>query len=150
MLRLYGKQAALCVLVFDTLKGAGPVCLGSALDVPHFWLGMIAVAACIGHMAPIYFQFQGGKGVATAIGALAPIGLVLLTCVCCTWLLVWRLSRYSSLASIVTACITPWYTYVLATEFTAPVSMLCVLILVRHSGNLQRLWQGFEDQSDSL
>ena len=74
VLRIGGKGAAVAVLIFDVLKGMLPVWGAYALGVTPFWLGLIAIAACVGHIWPVFFGFKGGKGVATAFGAIAPIG----------------------------------------------------------------------------
>lgn len=74
MLRIGGKGAAVAVLIFDVLKGMLPVWGAYELGVSPFWLGLIAIAACLGHIWPVFFGFKGGKGVATAFGAIAPIG----------------------------------------------------------------------------
>ncbi|EQN60023.1 glycerol-3-phosphate acyltransferase [Escherichia coli HVH 20 (4-5865042)] len=74
VLRIGGKGAAVAVLIFDVLKGMLPVWGAYELGVSPFWLGLIAIAACLGHIWPVFFGFKGGKGVATAFGAIAPIG----------------------------------------------------------------------------
>lgn len=74
VLRIGGRLAAAAVLVFDILKGMLPVWLAYKLDVPPLYLGLTAIAACTGHIYPVFFHFRGGKGVATAFGAIAPIG----------------------------------------------------------------------------
>lgn len=73
VLRIGGKGAAVAVLIFDVLKGMLPVWGAYELGVSPFWLGLIAIAACLGHIWPVFFGFKGGKGVATAFGAIAPI-----------------------------------------------------------------------------
>ena len=98
VLRIGGKAAAASVLLCDMLKGTIPVWLGYFLDIDPIILGVVAIAACLGHMYPIFFHFKGGKGVATALGAIAPIGLDLTGMIMGTWLLVAFLFRYSSLA----------------------------------------------------
>lgn len=75
VLRIGGKGAAVAVLIFDVLKGMLPVWGAWALGLTPFWLGLVAIAACVGHIWPVFFHFRGGKGVATAFGAIAPIGL---------------------------------------------------------------------------
>lgn len=75
VLRIGGKGAAVAVLIFDVLKGMLPVWGARALGLTPFWLGLVAIAACVGHIWPVFFHFRGGKGVATAFGAIAPIGL---------------------------------------------------------------------------
>lgn len=144
VLRLGGKAAAACVLVFDVLKGMVPVWLAYLLHVTPLFLGLTAIVACLGHIYPVFFQFRGGKGVATAFGAIAPIGWDLTGLVTGTWLLTVLLSGYSSLGAIVSALIAPFYVWWFKPQFTFPVSMLSCLILLRHHDNIQRLWRGQE------
>lgn len=144
VLRLGGKAAAATVLVFDVLKGMVPVWLAWLMHVPPLYLGLTAIAACLGHIYPVFFRFRGGKGVATAFGAIAPIGWDLTGLVTGTWLLTVLLSGYSSLGAIVSALIAPFYVWWFKPQFTFPVSMLSCLILLRHHDNIQRLWRGQE------
>lgn len=109
-----------------------PVWGAYALGVTPFWLGLIAIAACLGHIWPVFFGFKGGKGVATAFGAIAPIGWDLTGVMAGTWLLTVLLSGYSSLGAIVSALIAPFYVWWFKPQFTFPVSMLSCLILLRH------------------
>ena len=144
VLRLGGKTAAASVLVFDVLKGMVPVWLAYLMHMTPLYLGLTAIAACLGHIYPVFFHFRGGKGVATAFGAIAPIGWDLTGLVTGTWLLTVLLSGYSSLGAIVSALIAPWYVWWFKPQFTFPVSMLSCLILLRHHDNIQRLWRGQE------
>jgi len=144
VLRLGGKTAAASVLVFDVLKGMVPVWLAYLMHVTPLYLGLTAIAACLGHIYPVFFHFRGGKGVATAFGAIAPIGWDLTGLVTGTWLLTVLLSGYSSLGAIVSALIAPFYVWWFKPQFTFPVSMLSCLILLRHHDNIQRLWRGQE------
>ncbi|MEN4803915.1 glycerol-3-phosphate 1-O-acyltransferase PlsY [Pantoea agglomerans] len=144
VLRLGGKTAAASVLVFDVLKGMVPVWLAYLMHVTPLFLGLTAIAACLGHIYPVFFHFRGGKGVATAFGAIAPIGWDLTGLVTGTWLLTVLLSGYSSLGAIVSALIAPFYVWWFKPQFTFPVSMLSCLILLRHHDNIQRLWRGQE------
>ena len=141
VLRIGGKGAAVAVLIFDVLKGMLPVWGAYELGVSPFWLGLIAIAACLGHIWPVFFGFKGGKGVATAFGAIAPIGWDLTGVMAGTWLLTVLLSGYSSLGAIVSALIAPFYVWWFKPQFTFPVSMLSCLILLRHHDNIQRLWR---------
>ncbi|MCX2944176.1 glycerol-3-phosphate 1-O-acyltransferase PlsY, partial [Rahnella perminowiae] len=101
VLRLGGRLAAAAVLIFDVLKGMLPVWLAYRLNIPPMYLGLTAIAACLGHIYPVFFRFKGGKGVATAFGAIAPIGWDLTGLMTGTWLLTVLLSGYSSLGAIV-------------------------------------------------
>jgi len=147
VLRLGGKTAAASVLVFDVLKGMVPVWLAYLMHMTPLYLGLTAIAACLGHIYPVFFHFRGGKGVATAFGAIAPIGWDLTGLVTGTWLLTVLLSGYSSLGAIVSALIAPFYVWWFKPQFTFPVSMLSCLILLRHHDNIQRLWRGQEGKN---
>lgn len=146
VLRLGGRLAALVVLLLDVLKGMAPVYLAWYLGIKPVYLGFIGVAACLGHMYPIFFHFRGGKGVATALGTMLPIGFAMGGAAIATWLLVLLVSGYSSLASIVTVLLTPLFTYLLKPEYTLPVSLLSCLILIRHHENITRLLKGEESR----
>jgi glycerol-3-phosphate acyltransferase PlsY len=146
VLRIGGRAAAASVLIFDVLKGMLPVWLAYRLDVSPVYLGITAIAACLGHIYPVFFRFQGGKGVATAFGAIAPIGFDLTGLMAGTWLLTVLLSGYSSLGAIVSALIAPFYVWWFKPQFTFPVAMLSCLILLRHHDNIQRLWRGQESK----
>ncbi|MDW6018069.1 glycerol-3-phosphate 1-O-acyltransferase PlsY [Vibrio plantisponsor] len=144
VLRIGGKKAAAAVLLCDMLKGTIPVWAGYFLKIDPLILGLVAIAACLGHMYPIFFHFKGGKGVATALGAIAPIGLDLTTMIMATWLFVAVIFRYSSLAAIVTVLLAPLYTWLVKPQYTLPVAMLCCLIILRHHQNIKRLFAGTE------
>ncbi len=144
VLRIGGKKAAAAVLLCDMLKGTIPVWASYFLKIEPLILGIIAIAACLGHMYPIFFHFKGGKGVATALGAIAPIGLDLTAMIMATWLFVAVVFRYSSLAAIVTVLLAPFYTWLVKPQYTLPVAMLCCLIILRHHQNIKRLISGTE------
>ncbi|MEH0689523.1 glycerol-3-phosphate 1-O-acyltransferase PlsY [Vibrio cholerae] len=144
VLRIGGKKAAIAVLLCDMLKGTIPVWGGYFLHIDPIILGVVAIAACLGHMYPIFFHFKGGKGVATALGAIAPIGLDLTGMIIATWLSVALIFRYSSLAAIVTVLLAPFYTWMVKPQYTLPVAMLCCLIVLRHHQNIKRLFAGTE------
>lgn len=144
VLRIGGKKAAVLVMLCDMLKGAIPVWSSYFLGVQSIMLGIIAIATCLGHIYPIFFHFKGGKGVATAIGAMAPIGLDLTGLIIVTWLIVLIISRYSSLAALVSVILAPFYTWMIKPHYTIPVAMLCCLIIFRHHTNIKRLLDGSE------
>ncbi|ODP95567.1 glycerol-3-phosphate acyltransferase [Salinivibrio kushneri] len=142
--RLGGRFAAAWVLLCDMLKGMIPVWLSYLIGINPFLLGLIAIAACLGHIYPVFFHFRGGKGVATALGAMAPIGLSLTGLLVVTWGVVLVLTGYSSLSAIVTAIVAPLFTWWIKPQFTMPVAMLSCLILFRHYDNIRRLLDGDE------
>lgn len=146
VLRIGGKQAALGVLLFDILKGLLPVSVGLYLALSPLQIGFIALAACLGHVFPIFFQFRGGKGVATAFGAILPLGYAISGLALLTWFIVFGISGYSSLSAVITALSVPFYVWWFKPELTFPVALVCCLLVYRHHDNIQRLWRGQEDK----
>jgi glycerol-3-phosphate acyltransferase PlsY len=142
--RLGGALPACLVLVFDILKGTIPVWGAYFLKLDPLMLGLIGVAACLGHMFPIFFNFKGGKAVATAFGTLLPIGLTLGGLLISTWVAVVALTHYSSLGALVAVALAPLYTWWIKPLYTLPVTFLTVLIIIRHHANIKRLFSGDE------
>ncbi|QGP55338.1 G3P acyltransferase [Piscirickettsia salmonis] len=155
VLRVGGKKAAIITLVGDALKGIIPVALahalnqhtllGHTLQLTEAGLGIIAFAAFFGHLYPIFFKFQGGKGVATGFGAVIalswPLGLTLLI----TWLIMAFLFRISSLAALTASVLAPLYSYWLGTEgYIMPLIIMAIFTLYRHKANIVRLIHGAE------
>ena len=147
MLRINGKLPAILVLVFDMLKGTIPVYIAYRIGISPFFLGMVGIAACLGHIFPCFFGFHGGKGVATALGMMMPIGLDFTGCFILTWLLALFVTGYSSVASIVGFLFAPLYVWIFKSELTLPVTMLSCVIIIRHSSNIMRLFKGEEPKS---
>lgn len=146
VLRISNKLTALTVLVLDVLKGTIPVWGAYFLKIEPLYLGLVGVAACLGHMYPVFFNFKGGKAVATALGTLLPIGLTLGALLIVTWLGIVKLTKYSSLAAIVTVTLAPLYVYLLKPLYVYPTLMLSALILFRHRTNIVRLIKGKESK----
>lgn len=146
--RIAGKGAAVQVLIFDVLKGILPTWGSYHLGLAPVEIGSVAIACCLGHMYPIYFRFQGGKAVATALGCLLPVGVTLAFTLLGTWMLVFRVTGYSSLSAIVAVGISPFVTYLTSPKYTVAVSMLAVLIIARHAPNIVRLLNGEEPKSN--
>lgn len=142
--RLGGTLPAVLVLVFDILKGTIPVWGAYFLKLDPLALGLVAVAACLGHMFPLFFGFKGGKAVATAFGSLLPIGLSLAGLLISTWLIIVAITRYSSLAALVAVSLAPLYTWWIKPLYTLPVTFITVLIIFRHRTNITRLFKGEE------
>lgn len=147
MLRINGKLPAMLVLVFDMLKGTIPVYIAYRIGISPFFLGMVGIAACLGHIFPCFFGFHGGKGVATALGMMMPIGLDFTGCFILTWLLALFVTGYSSVASIVGFLFAPLYVWIFKAELTLPVTMLSCVIIIRHSSNIMRLFKREEPKS---
>lgn len=147
VMRFGGKRAAFFTLIGDVLKGFVAVLLARMVGVHGFWLGLVGLAAFLGHIFPIFFDFKGGKGVATCFGVLLGLSFPVALVSGITWLLVLVFSRYSSLAALVTAVFTPIYV-VLFADFTYffPVLIMCGILVWRHKDNIQRLRAGSESK----
>lgn len=155
VLRVSGKLPAMGVLLMDMAKGCFPVLAGRVLGAPPEILAMVAFAAVLGHVFPVFLGFRGGKGVATALGAfiaLAPLATV--TCVAVfVVLVVWK--RYVSLGSVAAVGSFPVWAYLYGrigwmTMPWLPVSLAgvatAVVVLLRHRGNLRRIRAGVESR----
>ena len=144
MLRLAGRKLAILTLLGDLCKGLLPVLVArlAGLDLQaQAWVGLCAV---LGHMFPLYFHFQGGKGVATAAGmilALYPPAALLAVA---AWALTFYLTRTSSLASLIATPLTLPLLAWQEPQALLPMSVLTLLIVWRHRGNLRDLLAGRE------
>jgi len=144
MLRLAGKRLAICTLFGDLLKGLLPVLLAASLDMSIQQQGWIGLAAVCGHLYPLYFRFRGGKGVATAAGTLLALYPPAALLAIVAWLVVFRLTRTSSLAALIAL---PLCLPLLAWQQPGallPMSLLALLIVWRHRSNVRDLFAGRE------
>jgi glycerol-3-phosphate acyltransferase PlsY len=152
VLRSGNRKAAIATLVLDALKGTVAVVFAS-LMAPRlgFGLGTIAaagLAAFVGHLYPVFFRFQGGKGVATAAGVLLALNVWLGLLCLGTWLVVAITTRYSSLAALVTAVLAPIFDVVIwgPTLRTDAVAAMSLLLVWRHRANIGKLLAGTESK----
>ncbi|MBN1684935.1 MAG: glycerol-3-phosphate 1-O-acyltransferase PlsY [Gammaproteobacteria bacterium] len=147
VLRFAGEKLALMTLGGDILKGLIAVIIGRILGVQGFFLGLVGLAAFVGHLYPLYYKFKGGKGVSTGLGVLLGLSPVVGILALVTWVIVAAIFHYSSLAALVTAVLSLVY----ALLFTTPTYLLPILIMVgllvwKHYANIQRLLAGTEDK----
>lgn len=147
MYRIGGKTTAIKVLILDVIKGIVPTWGSYYVGLSPNEIGVTAIACCLGHMFPIYHKFKGGKAVATAFGCLLPVGLSLGAVLLVSWVLVLKLTGFSSLAAIVSVSMSPIVTYLIAPKYTLAVSMLAIFIILRHIPNILRLLRGEEPKS---
>lgn len=148
VLRVVGKAEAAGTLLLDGVKGAAPVLLARALTLGDGWAAAAGLAAFLGHCFPVFLRFRGGKGVATALGAvLAALPVVGLTALA-VWLATALCFRYSSLAALAAAVSLPVTTAVRegGGPSLALTLLLAALIVVRHHANIRRLWRGEEQK----
>lgn len=148
VLRTGRKGAALATLLGDMFKGLLPVALARLLEVGEVTLIATALAAFLGHIYPVFFQFRGGKGVATALGVLLGLAPWLGLAVLGVWLLVATTLRYSSLAALIAAATAPVIAWGLGLSAAAiiGVAFMSALLIARHRGNIQRLLNGTESR----
>ena len=152
VLRSGNKAAALLTLAFDVLKGYLPVMAAllwqERLGLGPFAIALVGLAAFLGHLWPVYFRFQGGKGVATAAGVLLALNPVLGAATLASWLLIAVFFRYSSLASLVAAAFAPFFQLLI---WGVKPAMLCLvpmslLLVWRHGPNIRKLLAGTESK----
>lgn len=157
VLRSGSKPAAVVTLLLDAAKGWLPMALvlrfGEPYGLGDGTLALAGLAAFVGHLFPVFFRFQGGKGVATALGVLFGVhwGLGLATAL--TWLIIAWFFRYSSLASLVAAIFAPvyyifgdgvaWYT---EKSVLLAIVVMALLLVWRHAQNISRLVKGTESR----
>ena len=153
VLRLGGKKLAFITLICDILKGLIPVGIVMFFTANPIMIGTVILAVFLGHLYPVFYHFKGGKGVATAIGAILmvcwPAGLLTIA----TWILVALIFRISSLAALTAAVLAPVYVGYFKIEekglengliFAGFVAAMSAFIIWRHQANIKRLVQGIE------
>jgi glycerol-3-phosphate acyltransferase PlsY len=146
VLRSGSRLAALLTLAGDATKGWAAVLVAKALGASDELLAIVAVAAFLGHVFPVWLRFRGGKGVATAAGVLIALDWRVGLAVIVAWLTIAVVSRYSSLAALVAALFAPvaaWY--VLGSgPLLAAVAVMSVVLILRHRANIAKLARGEE------
>jgi acyl phosphate:glycerol-3-phosphate acyltransferase len=155
VLRSGSKLAAIATLVLDALKGFVPVVLANHLAGRFGWgegtVAAVGFAAFIGHVWPVFFRFQGGKGVATAAGVLLGFSPWLGLGALASFVIITFFFRYASLASIVAAMFAPFFQ--LLVWGTGPifvaVLLMAIVLVWRHGANVKRLMAGTESKLGS-
>ena len=157
VLRSGNKQAAVLTLLLDAAKGWLPVFAvqqwGGEYDMRAGTAALAGLGAFVGHLFPVFFRFQGGKGVATAAGVLFGVNALLGLAVALSWLIVAWFFRYSSLAALVAAVFAPAY-YAFGGDVAWPYEqallgaliVMGLLLVWRHLDNINRLVAGTESK----
>jgi glycerol-3-phosphate acyltransferase PlsY len=149
VMRFGGKKLAATVLLLDVVKGILPVVIASMLGLDLVWVTATAFAAFLGHLYPIFFQFKGGKGAATALGGFLALSPLLAGAIFLSWVVVFMISRISSLSAIIAASLAPFYSLWLIDSLEARwiIFVMATMLLMRHSANIKRLLSGEESKS---
>lgn len=142
VLRFGGKKLAIIVLIGDALKGVIPVLFAKLLGLSYAELSYVALAAFLGHLFPVFFGFRGGKGVATSVGVIAVLSWQAALFAVLVWLAIAAIFRYSSLAALTAAILTPILAFFITEKhlFFA-ITLISLILIARHYSNIQRLLQ---------
>lgn len=146
VLRSGKKLAALLTLLGDAAKGWLPVWLAQYYALPADVICWIALAVFLGHLYPVFYRFKGGKGVATALGVLLAFSPLLAGLALLSWVAVFALTRFSSLAALTAAALAPGFAWLLLTQVgdIIVVFVLSLLLIWRHRSNIRKLLDGTE------
>lgn len=149
VLRIAGKKAAALTLLGDVLKGFIPVLLANLILQNPLSIAVTGFCAFLGHCFPIYYRFNGGKGVATAIGFILAFEWISAGVVIGTWIIVAKVFKLSSLAAIIAFIVLPVFHFWMFRDLhvTGILTSLSLILILRHKSNIQRLIQGKEQQS---
>ncbi|MCS5709861.1 glycerol-3-phosphate 1-O-acyltransferase PlsY [Candidatus Berkiella aquae] len=148
VLRIGGKGPAILVLLGDVAKGWLPVMLVKYFTTDPWIISSVLLAAVMGHIFPLFFQFKGGKGVATAVGGLLGLSLTLGSIFIFTWLGIFALTRYSSLSALIAISAVPLFAWgFLDKRYAVVLALLALVIIWRHRSNVKRLLEGKEEKS---
>jgi len=151
VLRLGGKKAAAITLFGDMLKGLLPVLIALSLGMSDAVIAACGLAAFLGHLYPLYYGFQGGKGVATLLGVLLGMHWLLGLGTIGVWLAMAFTFRYSSLSALVAATASPMLAWFITHSpiISASIALMAVLLIWRHRSNIRNLLAGREDKIGS-
>ncbi len=151
VLRVGGKKAAAITLLGDMLKGLLPVLISLSLGMPDAVIAACALAAFLGHLYPLYYGFQGGKGVATLLGVLLGTHWLLGLGTIGVWLGMAFTFRYSSLSALVAATASPLLAWFITHSpiISASIALMAVLLIWRHRSNIRNLLAGKEGKIGS-
>ena len=146
VLRLGGKKAAAATLAGDFLKGLLPVLVARLFTAEPTILALVAMAAFLGHLYPIFFGFRGGKGVATALGVLLGLAWPVALAALATWLVMAKVFKISSLSALTAAALAPLYALWLSPQpaFIGMLTAMGLLLIWRHRSNIRNLLAGKE------
>ena len=144
VLRIGGKGPAAMTLLGDMLKGVVPVLVARHYQLEPAVVSAVGLAAFLGHLYPVFFRFEGGKGVATALGVLLalhwPLGLIIVG----IWVAAFAATRISSLGSIIGFTAAPFIAWHMVPGYMLGIAGMSLLLLARHKPNIIALVKGEE------
>ncbi|MGZ9271972.1 MAG: glycerol-3-phosphate 1-O-acyltransferase PlsY [Candidatus Binatia bacterium] len=149
--RAVGKWQGVLTLLADAMKGMLPAAIGLTMMLPSAAIAALSAAAFLGHLYPIFLNFRGGKGVATALGALlviAPLASLLLVAIFAAVVFPTRLVSLSSIVAAASAPFALWL-FLQPRAIILLGAFLAAMIVWRHRGNIQRLRAGTEPRFDA-
>jgi len=148
VLRFGGKKAAAITLAGDMLKGLIPVLVVKYMGMDMQTIALVGIAAFLGHLYPVFFQFKGGKGVATMLGVMLGFSWWVGLATAGTWLFMAKIVKISSLSALVATLLAPVYVWLwYFSPATLGVTIIMTVILFwRHRSNIQNLISGKEDK----
>ncbi len=141
ILRTGNKILAASILIIDILKGLFPTLLAYYTLENILYIQIIGIIAVIGHIFPVFYSLKGGKGVATALGAILGFDIILGFICLFTWLITAFLFRYSALSAIVSFTFLPiytWFSYE-SIVITSVYLVLSIIVIYKHKTNIKNL-----------
>lgn len=146
VMRFAGKKAAAITLLGDLLKGFIPIAIGHYFDLSWGWLVFIGTAAFLGHLYPIFFGLQGGKGVATAMGVYFGLNPIVGAVIGLTWIIAALLFNISSLSALIATLLAPIYFFWVTGSMDLFLGLVIITIFIywRHRGNIMNIIDGSE------
>ena len=148
VMRIGGRKAAAVTLLGDTLKGLLPVLGCHLLGGDALLFALVAMAAFLGHLYPVFFGFKGGKGVATALGTQFGLDWRIGGAVALVWLIMAKGLKISSLAALISMTLAPLFVWLFwpAPELIFMQACMSLLLIWRHRSNIRKLLSGAEDK----
>ena len=152
VLRFGGKKPAAITLAGDMIKGLVPVLVAKYIGISIEGIALVGLAAFLGHLYPVFFQFKGGKGVATMLGVLFGFSWWIGLATAGTWLFMAKIVKISSLSALVATALAPvyvwlWFDYIdiNGTSVIGTTIAMTIILFWRHRSNIQNLIKGTED-----
>jgi len=153
VLRTGGKKYAVLTLFGDLLKGLIPTVIAVWLNLPDWVIALVMLVAFLGHLYPVFFNFKGGKGVATAIGCILGLDFIFGLIVVGIWLLIALMFKYSSLAALTAFALGPFiYLGAFAENLNSlqyiflSILAISILIFIKHKENIGKILSGDEQK----